>query len=98
MTNQLVLTHLWIDDGLLMAKDANLGLIALCTEEAFNLGPNDSLKQHWKVTSTGTKYRKIRGTKRCYSPVEINLLRKLTAETELFEKIKASYDNLINEI
>lgn len=98
MDNQLILTDLWIDEGFLMANDKTVGLIIVGSSAAFNEGPNDSLKRHWKTSSTGINYRKIRGTKRCFSPFPIKFLKERTCELGLTEKIEASYNKLKSSI
>jgi len=98
MNNQLILTDLWIDDSLLMAKDLQVGFLVLCSEDAFNLGHTDSLKKHWTTSRLGIKYRKIRGTKRCYSPMSISDLKKITVDLGLIEKIEKSYSKLKDKL
>lgn len=67
MGNELRLTHLWLDGGLLLANDLKCGFLILCTEAEFHSGKNDSLKKLWMASESGIRYRKIKRTKKCFS-------------------------------
>ena len=76
--NQLVLTHLWLDEGLLMGRDREHGLLVLTTESNFFAGPQDSLKLGWSLSPSGTRFRKVRGKKKCWAPLPVFELVELT--------------------
>ena len=77
---KLILTHLWIYRDTLMARDRSLGLLILCSKEAFLAGPDDSLKRHWTTNQLGIEYRKIRGQKQCNAPVPVQLLQRVSIQ------------------
>jgi hypothetical protein len=90
---QLTLTHLWIDNGLLLANDRIHGLLVLTTEHTFNTMTNDSLKRNWAVNRYGVKYRKIRAQKRCYIATPIEALKECISDTEIYSLVQASFYN-----
>ena len=90
---QLTLTHLWIDNGLLLANDRIHGLLVLTTEHNFNAMTHDSLKRNWAVNSSKVKYRKIRGQKRCYIATPIEALKECISDTEIYSLVQDSFYN-----
>jgi hypothetical protein len=91
-SKKLKLTHLWIDQGLLFAKDVSGSLFTICPEEVFFMGPQDSLKKCWTQNSAGIRYRKIRGTKQCYHNNSAEGLVALTEVLGLTEAVRESFN------
>jgi hypothetical protein len=89
--NKLILTHMWLDSGLLLARDNSNNLFFICTEEIFLSGAQDSLKKGWTQTSTGVKYRKIKKTKQCYNYNSAVELVALTKYLGLSSRVKESF-------
>jgi len=94
MNNKLILTHLWLDGGLLLAKDKNHGFLKLCTEATFNAGPNDSLKKSWKQTWMGDRYREIKRSKQCHVPIPIEWYVKGTDQEEVERSFNRVYRHI----
>ena len=82
---------MWLDDGLLLAKDTSNNIFFMCTEEIFLNGVQDSLKKGWSQNSAGIKYRKIKKTKQCYNYASAVELVALTEYLGLSSKVKESF-------
>ena len=89
--NKLILTHLWSDHGLLLARDTTGLLFMMCPISVFLAGKKDSLKKGWMVSKTGKEYRKIRKTKQCYSFNSAMELAALTESLGILDKVKESF-------
>jgi hypothetical protein len=89
--NKLILTHLWLDNRLLLARDISDNLFFICTEELFQMGMQDSLKKGWTKTSSGIEYRQIKKTKQCYHLNSAIELVALTEHLKLTEWVKESF-------
>ena len=87
----LNVTHMWMDLGLLMARDKNHGLMYLCTEDVFNAGKKDSLRRSWRISETGYKYRAISGSKKMAAPIPACMMGQLYANEQDQEIIKSSF-------
>jgi hypothetical protein len=87
----LNITHMWMDLGLLMARDKRHGFIYLCTEDVFNAGRKDSLRRSWRVSDTGYKYRAISGSKKMASPVPACIMGQLYANEQDQNIITSSF-------
>jgi hypothetical protein len=92
MMHKIILTHMWIDHNLLLARDITGLLFMICPEDVFFAGPDDSLKKGWNITSNGKRYRKIKKTKQCHNLNSASTLADLTNYLGLSQIIKKSYD------
>lgn len=90
--HKIILTHLWLDKGFLLARDITGLQFMICPEDVFFAGANDSLKKGWVTNVDGKRYRKIKKTKQCYNLNSSNTLADLTRYLGLSEMVKKSYD------
>ena len=77
-STELSLSHLWLDDGMLLARDHSYGYLILCSETEFHAGRNDSLKKNWKVSESRYHYRVIPRKKKCYAGAPVALLIEMS--------------------